>query len=153
MEDCSLLDCLFQAIRSVVLRMFLNLNKSKHFVPGFICVLHTFGRPPEWHPHIHCLITNDGFWRVVNHFHYTLLRKSLQTALLNELEKRIGPSFKKTKVLIYHKHKNGFYVYVKPDLCDTDTVIQYIRRYLGRPIIALNRIDSYNDEDVTFHYN
>lgn len=158
LEDRSLLDCLFQAVRSVVLQLFHNINKSKNFVPGFICVLHTFGRPLEWNPHIHCLITeggfsDDGVWRVVKHFNYKLLRKSFQTALLDELEKRIGPSFRKTKALIYRKDKNGFYVYAKPNLCDTDTVIKYISRYLGRPVIALNRIDSYDGENVTFHYN
>ena len=158
LKDRSLLDCLFQAVRSVILRMFHNINKSKNFVPGFICVLHTFGRPLEWNPHIHCLISeggfsDDGFWRVVKHFNYTLLRKSFQTALLNTLEKRIGPSFKKIKALIYQKDKNGFYVYAKPNLCDTDTIVKYISRYLGRPVIALNRIDSYDGENVTFHYN
>ena len=158
LEDRSLLDCLFQAVRSVVLRMFHNLNKSKNFVPGFVCVLHTFGRPLEWNPHIHCLITeggfsDEGFWRVVKHFNYSLLRKSFQTALLNLLESRIGPSFKKTKALIYRKDKDGFYVYAKPNLCDTDAVIKYISRYLGRPVIALKRIDSYDGSNVTFHYN
>ena len=64
LEDRSLLDCLFNAVRSLVLRMFYQMNKSKNFVPGFICVLHTFGRPLECNPHIHCLITEGGFlWR------------------------------------------------------------------------------------------
>ena len=158
LKDRSLLNCLFQAVQSVVLRMFHKLNKSRNFVPGFICVLHTFGRPLEWNPHIHCLITeggfsDDGFWRSVKHFNYSLLRKSFQTALLNSLEKRLGPSFKKVKSRIYQKDKNGFYVYAKPNLCDTDTVIKYISRYLGRPVIALRRIDSYDGESVTFHYN
>ncbi len=158
LQDRSLLNCLFHAVRSVVLRMFYNLNKSKNFVPGFICVLHTFGRPLEWNPHIHCLISeggfsDDGFWRVVKHFSYTLLRKSFQTALLNEMEKLIGPSFKKTKAMIYRKDKDGFYVYAKPTLCDPNTVVKYIGRYLGRPVIALKRIDSYDGESVTFHYN
>lgn len=157
-EDRSLLDCLFQAVRSVILRMFHNINKSKNFVPGFICVLHTFGRPLEWNPHIHCLISegglsDDGSWRTVNHFNYTLLRKSFQTALLNLLESRLGLSFKKTKALIYRKDKNGFYVYAKPSLSDTSIVIKYVSRYLGRPAIALKRIDSYDGECVTFHYN
>ena len=72
------------------------------FVPGVVCVLHTFGRPLEWNPHIHCLITeggfsDDGFWRNIRHFNYTCLRKAFQTALFNELEKQIGPSFKKVK--------------------------------------------------------
>ena len=72
--------------------MFYKANKSKNFVPGVVCVLHTFGRPLEWNPHIHCLITeggfsDDGFWRNVKHFNYTYLRKAFQTALLNELKK------------------------------------------------------------------
>ena len=158
LEDRSLLNCLFQAVRSVVLYMFHKQNTSKHYTPGFISVLHTFGRPLEWNPHIHCLITegglsNDGFWRTVKHFHYSLLRKSFQTALLDLMEKRIGPSFKKVKAQIYKKDTNGFYVYAKPNLCDPDTVVKYISRYLGRPVIALKRIDSYDGEQVTFHYN
>nr|WP_235839327.1 transposase [Clostridium sp. Marseille-P2415] len=107
---------------------------------------------------MHCLLTeggfsDDGFWRVVKHFNYTYLRMAFQTALLNEMEKRIGPSFKKTKAAIYHKNKNGFYVYAKPSLCDPDTVVKYISRYLGRPVIATSRIDSYDGTNVTFHYN
>lgn len=158
LEDRSLLHCLFHAVRSVVLRMFHNLNQSKNFVPGFICVLHTFGRPLEWNPHIHCLISeggysDDGFWRTVKHFNYTFLRNSFQTALLNEMEQHIGPSFHKVKAYIYNKDKNGFYIYAKPNLCDPKTVTRYITRYLGRPVIALKRIDSYDGQNVTFHYN
>ena len=67
-EKHTLFNCLFEAVRSVVSRMFYSLNKSKNFTPGFICVLHTFGRPLEWNPHIHCLISevghyDDGEWR------------------------------------------------------------------------------------------
>lgn len=30
---------------------------------------------------------------------------------------------------------------------------KYIGRYLGRPVIATSRIDAYDGENVTFHYN
>ena len=160
LEDRSRLDCLFNAVRSVVLRMFHRLNKSRNFVPGFICVLHTFGRPLEWNPHIHCLISeggfsDDGFWRKVTHFNYTYLRNSFRTALLNELESQIGPSFKKIKAKMYRIHDKGFYIYAKPALSDPRTVTEYIGRYLGRPVIATKRIDRYDTsaDTVTFHYN
>ena len=158
LEDHSLLHCLFSAVQSVISRMFFELNKSKNFIPGFICVLHTFGRPLEWNPHIHCLLTeggfsDDSFWRTIKHFNYNYLRKAFQTVLLNEMESNIGSSFKKVKAAIYKKDKNGFYVYAKPNLCDTKTVSKYISRYLGRPVIALSRIDSYDGTNVTFHYN
>ena len=100
LEDRSLLNCLFRAVQSVILHMFNKINKSQNFVPGFICVLHTFGRPLEWNPHIHCILSEGGFsgnaiWRPVKHFNYTYLRNTFQTALLNEMEQHIGPSFKK----------------------------------------------------------
>ena len=158
LEDRSLLNCLFSAVQSVISRMFFQMNKSKNFVPGFICVLHTFGRPLEWNPHIHCLLTEGGFsdnsfWRTVKHFNYNYLRKAFQTALLNEMEAKLGPSFKRVKAAIYKKDKNGFYVYAKPNLCNTAQVTKYVSRYLGRPVIALSRIDSYDGSNVTFHYN
>jgi len=68
------------------------------------------------------------------------------------MEKHLGPSFKKVNASIYRKDKNGFYIYAKPNLCDPDTVIKYIGRYLGPPEIASSRIDSYNGTHVTFHY-
>ena len=121
-------------------------------------VLHTFGRDLKWNPHIHCLISeggysNDGFWRHVKYFNYTFLRNAFRTALLNELESCLDSSFKKVKSKCYSDHKHGFYVYAKPNKCDSQNVIKYIGRYLGRPVIATSRIDKYDGELVTFHYN
>ena len=74
----------------------------------------------RWNPHIHCLISeggysDDGFWRNISHFNYTYLRNAFRTALLNELESRLGPSLKKVKAKCYSEHKQGFYVYAKPN--------------------------------------
>ena len=158
LKDRSLLDCLFHSVNSVITRMFFKMNKSKNFTPGFIMVLHTFGRDLKWNPHIHCLISeggysDDGFWRNVKHFDYTFLRNAFRTALLNEMESKIGSSFKKVKAKCYREHQQGFYVYAKPNLCDPRIVVKYIGRDLGRPVIATSRIDKYDGEMVTFHYN
>ena len=158
LKDRSLLNCLFNAVNSVVTRMFHKDNKHELFTPGFICVLHTFGRDLKWNPHIHCLISeggvgNSGVWRHKKHFNYTLLRNSFQTALLKELEHKIGPYFKKVKASCYSNHKDGFYVYAKPKKCNPSIVTKYIGRYLGRPVIATSRIDKYDGDNVTFHYN
>ena len=158
LKDRSLLDCLFHSVNSVITRMFYIMNKSKNFTPGFIMVLHTFGRDLKWNPRIHCLISeggysDDGFWRNVKHFDYTFLRNAFRTALLNEMESKIGSSFKKVKAKCYREHQQGFYVYAKPNLCDPRIVVKYIGRYLGRPVIATSRIDKYDGEMVTFHYN
>jgi hypothetical protein len=138
--------------------MFYQINKSENFTPGFICVLHTFGRSLGWNPHIHVLLSEGGVgsstvWHPVKHFNYNFLRNSFRTALLNKLEQHIGKSFKKTKAYIYKHCPNGFYVYAKPTLNNNKDVIKYIGRYLGRPVIATSRIDNYDSDFVTFHYN
>lgn len=153
-----MLNCLFSAVRSVILRMFYKINKSENFTPGFICVLHTFGRPLNWNPHIHCLISEGGTgtitpWRKVSHFNFTFLRNAFCTALLNELYNLLGSSFKKTKSFIYKQCKNGFYVYAKSNKYEPNIITSYIGRYLGRPIIDTSRIDNYDGDWVTFHYN
>lgn len=158
LKDRSLLSLLFDAVNSVITRMFHKENKSELFTPGFICVLHSFGRDLKWNPHIHCLLCeggmgNSGLWRNIHHFNYTFMRNAFRTALLNLLEEKIGSSFKKVKAKCYHDHKDGFYVFAKPNKCDPKTVTKYVGRYLGRPVIATSRIDSYDGEFVTFHYN
>ena len=106
---------------------------------------------------MHCIISggfsDDSFWRHISHFSYTFLRNAFRTALLDEMESIIGPSFKKIKASCYKEHKHGFYVYAKPNKCDPETVTKYIGRYLGRPVIATSRIDKYDGSMVTFHYN
>ena len=158
LKDRSLLDCLFHSVNNVISRMFFTMNKSKNFVPGFIMVLHTFGRDLKWNPHIHCLISegghsDNGFWRNIHHFNFTYLRNAFRTALLNEMQNKLGPSFKKVKSRCYTDHKHGFYVYAEDKKCDPNTAAKYIGRYLGRPVIATSRIDKYDGEYVTFHYN
>ena len=157
LEDRTLLDCLFHSVRDVVLRMFSKMNKTENFTPGLICVLHTFGRDLKWNPHIHALISEGGAgnitpWRPVKHFDYSFLRNAFRKVLLERLTSRIGPAFRKVKNEMYTKHADGFYVRAKPNLCTPDITIKYISRYLGRPVIATSRIDTYDGENVTFHY-
>lgn len=158
LEDRKLLGLLFHAVQSVILNIFHKDNKTQKFTPGFICVLHTFGRDLKWNPHIHCLVSeggigSSGLWRKKDHFNYTYLRNAFRTALLNLMEKKLGPSFKSVKAKCYRDHKDGFYVHAKPNKCDPKVVAKYIGRYLGRPVIATSRIDKYDGENVTFHYN
>ena len=72
-RDRSLLNCLFHSVRDVILHMFRKLNKAEHFTPGFICVLHTFGRSLQWNPHIHVLVSEVAVgritpWKRLKHF-------------------------------------------------------------------------------------
>ena len=74
LRDRSLLNCLFYAVESVVSRMFFKLNQSKNFTPGFVMVLHTFGRDLKWNPHIHndkqVIMTREtGFFQETQDFY------------------------------------------------------------------------------------
>ena len=86
LKDRQLLNCLFRAVADCILFMFHKLNKSESFTPGFICVLHTFGRSLQWNPHIHVLLSegasgNFTVWRPVKHFNYSFLRNSFRMLL------------------------------------------------------------------------
>lgn len=157
LKDRKLLNCLFHSVRDVILRMFYKINKSENFTPGFILVLHTFGRDLKWNPHIHALILEGGagnytVWRHVKHFEFEFLRLAFRKVLLEQLYKKLGKPFRKVKNAIYQKHDDGFYVRAKPNRCTPDITVKYISRYLGRPVIATSRIDNYDGEYVTFHY-
>ena len=157
LKDRHLLNLLFSSVRDVVLRMFSDINKKESFTPGFICVLHTFGRDLKWNPHIHALISESGAgnftpWRTITHFNYTFLRNAFRKVLLEKLSTALGSSFHKVKNDIYKNQADGFYVRAKPNACTPDITIKYISRYLGRPVIASSRIDKYDGENVTFHY-
>ena len=157
LKERSLLNVLFHSVRDVVLRMFFKMNKREHFTPGFICVLHTFGRDLKWNPHIHALVSegaagNFFAWRPVKHFDYTFLRQAFRKVLLEQLSLHLDKSFKKLKNELYKKYPDGFYVRAEPNECTPDITIKYISRYLGRPVIATSRIDDYNGDMVTFHY-
>lgn len=60
LENRNLLNCLFHAVSRVIFYMFNKLNKHENFSPGFILVLHTFGRDLKWNPRIHCLLSEGG---------------------------------------------------------------------------------------------
>ena len=137
--------------------MFYKMNKSENFTPGFVLVLHTFGRDLKWNPHIHALVSEGGagnytVWRHVKHFDFHFLRKAFCKVLLEQLSKKLGKSFRKVKNEIYKNHPDGFYIRAEDKRCSPDITIKYISRYLGRPVIATSRIDDYDGEYVTFHY-
>ena len=98
-ENRTLLNCLFHAVTSVISHMFFKMNKSKNYTPGFIMVLHTFGRDLKWNPHIHCLISegghsDDGFWRPV-----------IATSRIDNYDEYAG-----TVTFHYNRHEDDKYI-------------------------------------------
>ena len=147
--------------------------------PGVLAILHTWGQTLMDHPHLHCLVTggglsNDGTrWvkpRKTNqkrHFfiHVDVLSdlfKKKFMAYLNKAwqENKLGfhgkiqhlndsNSFKSFKKKLYEKKWITFCkdVYHKPE-----RVIDYLGRYTHRVAISNYRIESTDQETVTFSY-
>lgn len=161
-QDREALNDLPEAVNMTISYYAKSRSKSENFMPGFICVLHTFGRDLKWNPHIHALIA-EGFigkktaWLDVKFWNYNYLRVSFRRNLLSLLKKRFGDSIKELIAKCYRIAPDGFYVNApkKDHFTNLDAVSKYVCRYLGRPVISLSRIDAYDrvNDTVTFHYN
>ena len=91
-KERKMLDCLFKAVENTLFYALKKCGrKSENLTPGFIMVLHTFGRDLKWNPHIHVLLTEGGMteqgtYKNVHYIHYEQLRKSFQKELFDAFE-------------------------------------------------------------------
>ena len=163
-KDRKLLNVLFRSAAQVISDWLYERNHSLALKAGMICGLHTFGRDLKWNPHIHMIITEGALdhkdkWHHIRFFPYTMLRKRWMATLLANLKEAIDPDifppsdFKKLVNVLYKSKDNGFYVNAPPaDLGSTDTIVKYVIRYIGRPIMAQSRITAYDGSNVTYWY-
>ena len=147
------LDLLFLASKITIFSIFKNKLK-----PEIISTLHTFRRDLKWNPHVHILITEGGFglnknYLELKHFSYTKLRKTFMTILLKLLYKNKYISLNE-KQIQYILYKNGYYIYAsKTAFFNTSQkLLNYITRYISRPVIATSRILNYDGEKVTYFF-
>jgi len=87
-EDRYNINFVFEAVRITLLEVF----EEKGLIPGFVSVLHTFGRNIKWNPHIHVLLTEGGLNKkgkfiTLDYISFELLRKKYQYNLLNIFSK------------------------------------------------------------------
>lgn len=169
-KDRKLLGCLFKAVEATLFSSLRQCGRKKeNLTPGFIMVLHTFGRDLKWNPHIHVLLTEGGMtefgtFRSVDYINYERLRKAFMKVLFDELSGHIHvfrtkQEFYRIKRNSYMNHKNGFYVYAPKLRGDSirkqkgqKQVIEYVLRYAGRPVMAQSRIEAYDKETKTIMY-
>jgi hypothetical protein len=144
-------------------------KQNRILTPGLVLVLHTFGRDLKWNPHLHVLCTrgaldSNAVWHEFSYISYEYLHIVFMHKLIAKLRKRFGgnKAFHKLSCEILRDHPQGFHVHVdnvtKDDASSGENplkrTIKYIGRYLGRPPIAMSRIDKFDEEThmVTFHY-
>ena len=134
-----------------------------------IATLHTFGRPLNWNPHIHCLIPELSYnsskksYKHFKHFDFNSLRKTWQYEINRLLSDYFKNEFKPFMNCSYNDCNNGFYVYAKSNPEDKSSqysknvagCVNYMMRYASRPPMAESRIISYDEDtdDVCWFYD
>ena len=169
-KNYHLLNILFLSASQTIDYVFSKMKGKKYSItPGYILTLHTFGRDLKWNPHIHCLLTEGGITNLGNfirapYINYSTLRKGFMKCVLDNMKLALADNpieFKKFKQLvnqIYKDDENGFYVFA-PDIedkkqKDIDTLIDYVVRYTGRPVMAASRITNYDPDkkEISYYY-
>ena len=153
-----LLNLLFKASSETIKCWFKEKYKDQKITPAFVCVLHTFGRSLVFNPHIHMILLDGGIsdnkFIKIDFFSYSFLRKRWMKLILDYLESELGKDeFRKIKNNLYFENPNGFYVYApKCKFKTLDGLLDYVCRYLARPVMAESRIINYDGKYVTFWY-
>jgi predicted Zn-ribbon and HTH transcriptional regulator len=164
---------LFKTV-SDTLRMVSKNKKYLNCIPGFLCILHTWGQTLSFHPHIHVLITGGGIsadkskWidsRDKFFLPIRVLAKLFQRLFLFHLKKYYHGSYltipKRCEELNDPSHFQRFLtklysknwiVYTKQPFENPDSVIKYLGRYTHRIAISNQRILEITNNTVTFRY-
>jgi hypothetical protein len=165
---------LFQSASQAVL----DWAETKHFLPGIVAVLHTFGSKLNFNCHIHILYTLGGLdaktlsWKEREFIPYQALKARFKTILLHHLRQEFASGkvavpryvknewFRKFNTAVFFNVQNrlyapDWYVYIGEKLDNVDLTVGYIGRYAKRPAIAETRITYYSQENniVKFTYH
>lgn len=166
-------NCLYSVVNQTLTDWYTSTkNNKKQYLPGFMLVMHTFGRSLSWHVHVHVLLTCGGLnqeqtdWVNCNYIPHDFLKyhfkhnflETIQTLWNNENIEEIPqplrlwftPSYQQKVIQVVMKYT--WYVHVGDRLTDAKSVVKYIGRYTKRPAIAESKILDYNGKEVTFTY-
>lgn len=146
-----LMDVAYKTIREVFSNM-----KRRDLIPGVIEVFHPFGRDLKNQPHVHMIVTEGGFDKILNfvqlgnYIPYNAMHKKWEYNILKKLKKILPQGITEEA---YRRYPNGFCVYVREDrISSKKGLVKYIGRYVRHPAIANSRIIAYNREAVKFYY-
>jgi hypothetical protein len=139
---------------------------------GFFSILHTWGQNLLHHPHVHCVATGGGLsldetrWvsclpgfflsvRVLSHLFRRLFLEALEVAFsLGKLRfcgalTALRDNF---LLLLTELADREWVVYAKPPFGGPQQVIEYLGRYTHRVAISNQRLQSIDQDHVSFEY-
>jgi len=127
---------------------------------GTVIVLHTAGRPAQYNPHLHILVTAGGIsaqgkWVGFKYLPYKLLRKKWQYHLLSMLRREAeGSDIERAIDHCWETYTNGFVTNIQPGEVPPGGkgLARYLAKYLVSPPISIHRIEKYDGETVSYWY-
>ena len=149
------LNILFQAVSETLLEV---CNTKLEGLPGFFCILHTWGRTLSFHPHIHCVIPGGVWDEEKTQFKtkskkYLLPVNILSTVFRAKFIKKLKLlELAPDKPLLNQLYKNNWVVYAKPPFGGPSSVLKYLARYTHRIAISNSRITNITNDSVSFSY-
>lgn len=122
---------------------------------GLMTVLHTWTRTLEYHPHVHCLVPAgyvdpNGAWHAVKR-PWLAPDKVLANVFRGKLCAMIRAAVDGLQLpgSVFH---TSWVVHVDIPKHGTDTVLEYLSRYVHRVALSDHRILEVNDKQVFFKY-
>ncbi len=154
---------LFKSVSEAIL----SWADTKKFLPGVVCVLHTFGSQLNFNCHIHALYTLGGLTSVNSKWESSefIPVKTLKARFKARLLYYLRTEFKNNNVVVpeYVKsewtqkfgtsifynvqnvlYKNNWYLFVGEKLDNVVLTVGYIGRYAKRPAMSETRIKYYS---------
>lgn len=164
-----LFDLLFETSNAVLQKFSMD-EKYMGATPGIISILHTWGQQLSFHPHIHCIVSGGGLtatgkWKNANKDKHAFLFpvKAMSVVYRALLLKRLQKLIKQGKLQLNMSeqlfntikeklYKKSWVVYCKRPFGGPQQVIQYLGRYTHKVAISNHRIQSVDENGVTFLY-
>lgn len=155
------------------LNIFARDEKHLGATPGIISVLHTWGQQLSFHPHVHCIVTGNGWrqkdqqWVAAKKARYKRLFpvQAMEEVYRAYFLKRLGQIKDKGEIRLTDDQKTGWYnlmqplrdkrwvVYAKEPFGGPAQVIEYLGRYTHKVAISNSRIRAVSEAgEVTFDY-
>lgn len=163
---------LFKASAETILELSEN-KKWLGAVPGFICVLHTWGQNLDFHPHIHCIVTGGGLTKIntwqQSGADFFIPVKVLSKKFRGKFIYYLKEAYKDNRIDFYGSikgyedpfcfkelinvlYEKDWYTYAKKPFSSPEAIIEYVGRYTHRVAISNNRITKVEDGYVTFKW-
>jgi hypothetical protein len=161
-------DLLFDAVSRTLLELGYDPKRLGAQI-GFTCVLHTWTRSLEYHPHLHCIVTGGGLsadgitWIRAGRGKYLFPVKVMGAlfrgkflAGLRRLHERGAidtgdPDPAAFARLVDELYRQSWVVYAKRPFGGPKHVYQYLGRYTHRIAISNQRLLAFDDGGVRFH--